>query len=115
TRTLVLSGEVEGVLRYIGSGYGEQVYWNGVFRARSSFWSWPPAIVAPRVEFSLPGKDGPLPALIEVAGTFIPWRFGITRFRLSVDDEVLYDEERGDTWFAGGPGLLTDEPYEPDY
>jgi hypothetical protein len=91
-------------------GYGERVYWNDSFRARSSFWSWPPAIVAPRVEFSLPSKDGDLPALIEVAGTFASWLFRITRFRLSVDDEILYDEKGRDIWFAGGEGIVTDEP-----
>jgi hypothetical protein len=115
SRTLILSGEVEGVLRYEGMGYGERVYWNDAFRARSSFWSWPPAIVAPRIEFSLPSKDGDLPALIDVAGTFAPWLFRIMRFRLSVDEEILYDEEGRDTWFAGSEGLVTDEPYEPDY
>jgi hypothetical protein len=113
TRTLILSGDVEGVLRYEGMGYGERVYWNDVFRARSSFWTW--QIVAPRIEFSLSGNDGDLPALIEVAGTFAPWLFRITRFRFSVADDILYDEEGHDIWFAGGDGFVTDEPYEPDF
>jgi hypothetical protein len=115
TRTLILSGDVRGVLRYEGMGYGERVYWNDVFRARASFWTWPPAIVAPRIEFVLPGKEGDLPALIEVAGTFAPWLFRITQFRFSVADDILYDEEGRDAWFAGGEGFVTDEPYEPDY
>src|SRR5437867_4149220 len=72
TRILIIAGEVEGVLRYEGAGYGERVYWDGILRGRSSFWSWPPAIVAPRVEFTLPDKNGERPALIEVAATFAP-------------------------------------------
>ena len=114
-RTLVLSGEVEGVLRYVGTGFGERVYWDWKFRARSPFWCWPPAFLAPRLEFTLPGKNGERPELIEVAATIIPWRHGIWRFRLTVDNEMLYDEACGEAWFAGGEGHITDEPYEPDY
>jgi len=114
-RTLIVSGEVEGAVRYEGMGHGERVYLDGSLCGRSSFWQWSPKIVAPRIEFVLPTRRGDLPALIEVAASFLPWRFGIYRFRLSVDDELLYDEDTGDVWFAGEPGLICDEPYEPDY
>ena len=113
TRTLILSGEVEGTVRYDGRGYGEAVYLDGVLRGHSSPWR-TCKIVAPQVRFTLPGNNRNLPALIEVGATFWPWRFGVYRFRLSVDGEILYDEDTGDSWFAGGPGRVTDEPYEPD-
>ena len=114
TRTLVLSGDVEATIRYDGRGFGEAVYVDGVLRGHSYPLLWTMKIVAPRVKFTLPGKDRVVPALVEVGATLLPWRFGIYRFRLTVDDEMLYDEDTGDTWFAGGPGWVTDEPYEPD-
>jgi hypothetical protein len=115
TRTLVLSGEVEGVIRYDGRGFGEAVYVDGVLRGHSYPLLWTMKIVAPQLKFALPGKDGHVQALVEVGATLLPWRFGIYRFRLTVDGERLYDEDDGDTWFAGEPGLVTDEPYEADY
>jgi hypothetical protein len=115
SRILILSGEVEGVVRYEGMGHGERVYLDGVLCDRSSFWQWSPKVVAPRIEFTLPRGRGEVPALIEVAASFLPWRFGVYRFRLSVDEEKLYDEDSGDVWFAGGDGFVTDEPFEPDY
>jgi hypothetical protein len=114
-RTLVLSGEVEGTVRYDGRGFGEAVYMDGVLRGHSFPLLWTMKIVAPQVTFTLPGKDRVVQALVEVSATLLPWRFGIYRFRLTVDNEMLYDEDTGDTWFAGGPGWVTDEPYEPDY
>jgi len=114
TRTLVLSGDVEATIRYDGRGYGEAVYVDGVLRGHSSPWAWTMRLVSPQVKFTLPGKDGAIPALVEAAATFLPWRFGIYRFRLTVDDEMLYEEDTRDTWFAGGPGWVSDEPYEPD-
>jgi hypothetical protein len=115
TRTLVLSGDVEAAIRYDGRGFGEAVYVDGVLRGHSYPLLWTMKIVAPQVKFTLPGKDRVVQALVEVGATLLPWRFGIYRFRLTVDDEMLYDEDTGDIWFAGGPGWVTDEPYEPDY
>ena len=114
SRTLLLSGEVEGAVRYEGMGNGERVYVDGELRGRTSMWALKLKIVTPRVEFTIPGRQGDVPALIEVAASYLPWKFGICRFRLSVDDEVLYDEDAGDVWFAGGPGFVTNDAYEPD-
>src|SRR5262245_13557435 len=115
TRTLVLSGEVEGAISYNGLGYGEAVHVNGVLRGHSSPWAWTMKIVSPQVRFSLPHTDGDIPALVEVTASYMPWRFGIYRFRLTVDGDMLYDEDAGDIWFAGEPGWVTDEPFDPDY
>jgi hypothetical protein len=114
SRTLLLTRGIEGVVRYEGMGYGERVYLDGVLRTRSPNWTWTMNVVAPRVIFTLPGNGGDLPALIEVAASFLPWRFAICRFRLSVNDTVLYDEDTGDVWFGSEPGVVMDEPYEPD-
>jgi len=114
TRTLVLSGDVEVTIRYDGRGYGEAVYVEGVLRGHSSPWLWTFKLVSPQVKFTLPSTDGDVPALVEVGASFLPWRFGVYRFRLTVDGVMLYDEDEGDTWFAGEPGWVTDEPFEPD-
>jgi hypothetical protein len=111
-RVLILSGEVDATLTYNGMGNGERVYLNGRLWAETSIWTW--KTVYPFAEFDLPGRDDDIPARIDVAASFLPWKFGITRFRLTVDGIVLYDEKRGDVWFRDGRGRVTDEPYEED-
>ena len=81
-RTLVLTGDVDATLMYCGMGSGERVFLDGRLWACSSIWSW--QIVYPFIEFDLPGRAGDVPARIDVAASFLPWRFGITRFRLTV-------------------------------
>ena len=112
-RTLVLTGDVDATLMYCGMGSGERVFLDGRLWACSSIWSW--QIVYPFIEFGLPGRAGDVPARIDVAASFLPWRFGITRFRLTVDGSVLYDEVGRDAWFRDDCGVVTDEPYEEDY
>ena len=112
-RTLVLTGEVDGILRYEGLGNGERVYLDGKLWAQSSVWSW--KTVYPYVEFDLPGRRDDLPARIDVAASLWPWKLGISRFRLTVDGTVLYDEAGSDVWFRGDSGRVSDEPYAEDY
>lgn len=113
TRTLVLTGEVEANVAYKGIGSGERVYLDGKLWAETSVWCW--QNVYPFVEFPLPGRNGDVPARIDVAGSFLPWKFGITRFRFSVAGETLYQEAGGECRFGGEPGFVTDEPFEADY
>lgn len=113
-RTLILSGEVDVVLTYTGMGHGERVLVDGKLWATTSVWSW--AIVYPYVEFDLPGRRDDIPARIDVTASILwPWKFGITRFRLTVDGSVLYDEIGADVWFRNDSGVVTNEPYEEDY
>lgn len=112
-RILVLSGESEATLVYSSMGSGEQVYLNGKFWAQSSIWSW--QVVYPFIEFQLPTADDDVPARIDVTASFMPWKFGINRFRFSVGGQILYDENRGEYWFHNDCGRVTDEPFEPDY
>ena len=111
-RTLVLTGEVEGVLAYEGMGNGERVYFDGRLWATTSVWSW--RIVYPCVEFDLPGERDEIPARIDVSASMLPWKLGITRFKLSVDGTLLYEEEGSDVWFLDRSGVVSEEPYEED-
>jgi hypothetical protein len=115
TRTLMLTGDVEAVLRYDGMGNGERVFLDDKLWARTPFWAWTLQIVYPFVEFDLPGRRDDLPARLDVAASLWPWKLGIRRFRLTVDGTVLYDEVGSDVWFRDESGQVTDEPYEEDY
>ena len=111
-RTLILSGEVEGVLSYEGMGSGERVYFDGRLWATTSLWSC--RTVYPFVEFDLPGERDEIPSRIDVAASLLPWKLGITRFKLSVDGTLLYEEEGSDYSFLDRSGRVSDEPYEED-
>lgn len=112
-RILVLTGEIEATLIYDSRGSGEQVYLDDKLWARSSIWSW--HIVYPFIEFQLPTGQDDLRARIDVAASFLPWKFGITSFRFSVAGQMLYDENRCEYRFRDDCGRVTDEAFESDY
>jgi hypothetical protein len=112
-RTLVLTGDVDATITYCGMGSGERVFLDGRLRAQTSIWCL--QIVYPFVEFDLPARDRDVPARIDVKASFLPWRFGITRFQFSIAGAVFYDEDARAAWFRDDSGFVTDEPYEEDY
>src|SRR5689334_22745592 len=69
TRTLVLTGKAEAVIRYNAMGHGEQVHLDGKLWARTSAWCW--QVVYPWSEFPLPGRSGNLRARIDVAASMM--------------------------------------------
>ena len=95
-RQLFLSGSIAAVIRYESTGAGESVYVNDQMAAKTPFFHWHGSLlnaVNDHVDFHLPYDSYFVPACIDVyVSAFQLLR--ITRFRLTVCEQVVYDESR---------------------
>lgn len=92
SRLIRLTGSVNAEIRYDGMGKGERVFVNDELVARTPLFSTNVFnCVTPRIDFHLRWFGYLLPATIDVYAS--AFRFlKITRFKLTVQDRVLYQE-----------------------
>ncbi len=89
TRTIVLTGDIDATVRYLGWTAGESVYVNDILVGKClKFYL---TAVAPRIDFSIESQGLIYSASILARASYFQL-FRLTKFKLIVDDQLVYEE-----------------------
>jgi hypothetical protein len=89
SRTIEISGSLTATIHYNGWAPGESVYVNNVFTAK--FKGVYISAVAPRIDFSINGPHGAVPAAVLASASYLRL-LRLVNFKLIVAGRVVYQD-----------------------